>query len=460
MRRNEHRRHSAAAWLILGALLCACGASRSPPTSDTRATALTTARASDATAAPDDEGASTAGESVDRQARVRQGFAVAPVSIETAGLTGRQRMLVGLGSYLVNAAGDCAGCHGGPPAYLAGGVRFAIDGAGHRVWSRNLTPDPATGLQLTLDQFRDALRTGHDYRPGATAMLLVMPWLYLRWESDLDLEAIYAYLRAIPPVTNAVPSDDKPAGPLSIAFAGAYTDGDVERPLPPEDLSFDWRRGLAISPRAIPPSVRGADARAYGVGSYVANATMGCNECHTHEDRAGARVNTAAFLTGGTVYATPPPLQPVTGYVRAMSANLEGATHGFLSEPGDSYARFHDIMLSGTLVDESPPRKLAFPMFIVAGSLRNLLDGDLQSLYTYLAQTERTSGAFDLPRQPPARACGSAADCRTGEACAAATHECVGGACAADSDCGACQTCGSGTCQAPAATSACVLTAH
>src|SRR5580698_9367210 len=53
--------------------------------------------------------------------RVQQGFAIAPVPLN---LTGKDPSLVGLGSYLVNAIGDCNGCHtaGGPPNfnYLAG----------------------------------------------------------------------------------------------------------------------------------------------------------------------------------------------------------------------------------------------------------------------------------------------------------------------------------------------------
>jgi len=77
-------------------------------------------------------------------------------------LKGKNRALVGLGSYLVNAAGDCNGCHnqsvqteyspGGvpffgqhpavvnPAVYLGGGNSFGNFGAVEIV-SRNLTPD-------------------------------------------------------------------------------------------------------------------------------------------------------------------------------------------------------------------------------------------------------------------------------------------------------------------------------
>ena len=383
--------------------------------------------------------------------RAEQGLAVSPVPIDTSSMGAWKRHKVGLGSYLVNAAGDCSGCHSGPAGYLAGGVQFNLDGQGHKVFSRNLTPDPATGLKLSEAEFKEAIRTGRDFHPDETKMLVVMPWLYLRWESDEDLEAIYAYLTAIPPVANPVPSDNKSDLPLpdAIPFPGKYTDGDVVRWLPGSHRSFDPWRGLAIAPKALPPSVEDGRARRYGVGSYIANATLACSECHTHPDRSAGKVNTADYLTGGTVYATPPPLQQATGYVRATSANLEGAAQGFFSEPTDSFGRFQAIMKTGTLVDETPQRPLAFPMFIIAGSLKNLLPYDLHSLYTYLKRTERTAGASDVGRQPPARWCAKDGDCHPDETCSA--RECTGGACGADSDCGTCQPCSSSshTCQAP-----------
>jgi hypothetical protein len=47
-------------------------------------------------------------------ALVQLGYSIAPVPLN---LTGKDQNLVGLGSYLVNAVGDCNGCHtaGNPP---------------------------------------------------------------------------------------------------------------------------------------------------------------------------------------------------------------------------------------------------------------------------------------------------------------------------------------------------------
>src|SRR5215468_3904922 len=56
----------------------------------------------------------------DERREVRIGLSVAPVPLK---LNGKDPNLVGLGSYLVNVAGDCNGCHSAGPQteYLAGG---------------------------------------------------------------------------------------------------------------------------------------------------------------------------------------------------------------------------------------------------------------------------------------------------------------------------------------------------
>src|SRR6266487_2051953 len=55
----------------------------------------------------------------DDESRIREGFQIAPVHLN---LNGKNRALVGLGSYLVNGPGDCNGCHSGPSGqFLPGG---------------------------------------------------------------------------------------------------------------------------------------------------------------------------------------------------------------------------------------------------------------------------------------------------------------------------------------------------
>lgn len=140
----------------------------------------------------------------DDQSRIIIGLEIAPVPLN---LEGKDIAKVGLGSYLVNAVGDCNGCHssnapplylypystGGnpyfkqpqkidPSVYLAGGENFGTVGtptgpngySGPAIITRNLTPDK-NGLPEgghTLAQFKQIMRHGTDYdhiHPTCTA---------------------------------------------------------------------------------------------------------------------------------------------------------------------------------------------------------------------------------------------------------------------------------------------------
>ena len=76
--------------------------------------------------------------------------------------------------------------------------------------SQNLTPDENTGIGLwTEEMFKSALRTGKHMGMGRP-ISPPMPWAAVGGLSDEDLAAVYAYLKSIPPIKNAVP------GPLSV----------------------------------------------------------------------------------------------------------------------------------------------------------------------------------------------------------------------------------------------------
>ena len=106
----------------------------------------------------------------------------------TLNLSGKDPALVGLGSYLVNAVGDCNGCHsagpeteyagahnpyfkGKPPetvnpaTYLGGGRDFGplVPGLTPNIVSRNLTPDRTAGRPAGfVAEFVYEVRTGTD----------------------------------------------------------------------------------------------------------------------------------------------------------------------------------------------------------------------------------------------------------------------------------------------------------
>src|SRR5262245_9163698 len=92
------------------------------------------------------------------------------------------------GTYLVNTVGQCANCHTPRDgalagAELAGGRKFGGDQ--YDAYSRNLTPDPETGLgKWTDEQVIAALREGR--RPDGTYVGPPMPIEMYHRMSDGD----------------------------------------------------------------------------------------------------------------------------------------------------------------------------------------------------------------------------------------------------------------------------------
>lgn len=151
---------------------------------------------------------------------------------------------VSRGKYLVNAMG-CADCHSptkmgangpepdesrmlsghpeseklppppppsGPWIVSAAAIGTAWSGPWGVSFTRNLTPDPETGLgQWTEQQFVETIRNGRHQGRGRQ-LLPPMPWQAFRNLSDEDLKAIFAYLKTIPPIKNRVPDPIAPKG--------------------------------------------------------------------------------------------------------------------------------------------------------------------------------------------------------------------------------------------------------
>lgn len=79
------------------------------------------------------------------------------------------------------------------------------------VYSANLTPDQETGLGSWREaDFIRALRTGKHFGGNGRAILPPMPWMEIGQMTDADLKAIFAYLRTLKPIRNAVPDPKIP----------------------------------------------------------------------------------------------------------------------------------------------------------------------------------------------------------------------------------------------------------
>jgi mono/diheme cytochrome c family protein len=107
-------------------------------------------------------------------------FAAAPV----------EEVSVEYGAYLAGTSG-CRGCHGpdlgGAKSHEPGGVP-----------PKNLTSAGALGGWSEADFLR-AMREGK--RPDGTAIDPAMPWRSMGRMSELELKAIFSYLKSLPPVT-------------------------------------------------------------------------------------------------------------------------------------------------------------------------------------------------------------------------------------------------------------------
>ena len=80
-------------------------------------------------------------------------------------------------------------------------------------FAANLTPDNETGIGTWQpEMFINALRTGKHLGAGRP-ILPPMPWEMIGKLTDEDLQAMFAYLKSIPPIKNKVP-DPKPLDQL------------------------------------------------------------------------------------------------------------------------------------------------------------------------------------------------------------------------------------------------------
>jgi len=138
---------------------------------------------------------------------------------------------VAYGKYMTYAL-DCFSCHSSDfvkvdwmnpdrsPGYMAGG-NVVHDANGEDIRTANLTPDPETGIGTWSEaDFVKAVKKG--FRPDGRVLHYPMtPRVEL---TDAEAGAIYAYLRTVPAIKNAVsrtvdaPAEGEPGKKLYVAY--------------------------------------------------------------------------------------------------------------------------------------------------------------------------------------------------------------------------------------------------
>jgi thiosulfate dehydrogenase len=190
--------------------------------------------------------------------------------------------LVERGAYLARL-GDCVACHtskGGKD--MAGGLAF--DTPMGRIYSTNITPDPATGIgRYTLGEFEGALRRG--VKANGENLYPAMPYPSFTKISDGGVKALYAYfIKGVAPVDQANTPDEM-------------------------RFPFNIRLGLALWKAAFFDNRRFAedpskDAQ-WNRGAYIVAGLGHCGACHTPRGIGMQEVTTNAdaksYLSGSTI---------------------------------------------------------------------------------------------------------------------------------------------------------------
>jgi len=258
--------------------------------------------------------------------------------------------VIARGHYIVRTVAPCASCHGDPAqrAANASGAEvplvggFVFDIPPGKFYTRNLTPDSATGLGNVSDKaIARALRygVGHDGRA-------LLPFMEMQGLADDDLQAVVSYLRTMPPVQHPVP-------PHQINLLGKVVKATaLSKP---------------VGPSSRPPTraPRGASVE---TGRYLTESVALCWACHTERNPMTGALVEPRF--GGTKGFTESDDPTHSWSPPNITSDPETGRIGKMSE--DRFvARFRD----GRLIAGSPMPWQAFS---------KMDEQDLRAIYRYL----------------------------------------------------------------------------
>ncbi|WP_080707973.1 c-type cytochrome [Bordetella bronchiseptica] len=272
---------------------------------------------------------------------------------------------------LVAAAGDCVVCHTAPGgAPNAGGL--ALDTPFGAIYTTNITPDVATGIgQWSYAAFERAMRQGI-HRDGRQ-LYPAFPYTSFAKLSEADMQALYAYLMAQPPVAATPPPTRLPfpynLRPLMAGWNALFHDARPYQPDP--ERSTLWNRG-----------------------AYLVQGAGHCGACHTPRNSLGAeRGGERHFLGGGVAEGWDAPA--LNALSRAPVPWTEQDLYAYLRT---GFSARHGVA--------------AGPMAPVVQSMAQLPDADVRAMAHYLsslgpaadsAGVEATVQALERASEPGAR---------------------------------------------------------
>lgn len=252
--------------------------------------------------------------------------------------------IIAHGRHLVYGPGHCIDCHSvanadsilktGHDVPLSGGFKFDLPVG--VVYSKNITPDPETGIGKFSDrQIARALRYG--VHPNGEPVYDFMPF---HNTSDEDLRAIISFLRSQPPVKNRIPDND-------LNLLGNLVKAYMIKPVGPTG--------------EVPKSVKADSSAEYG--HYLAHSVANCVGCHTKRDISGAYTG-EPFAGGGPMEERLGTFIPPN-----LTQHPSGRIYGWSSQ------QFIERFRKGRQIQGSP---------MPWNSFQRMSDTELTAIYNYL----------------------------------------------------------------------------
>jgi mono/diheme cytochrome c family protein len=266
--------------------------------------------------------------------------------------------IVQRGEYLARA-GDCIACHTAPEGRIFAGGRAMPTPFG-TLYTSNITPDPETGIgKWRADDFYKAMHSGR--YPDGGLIYPAMPFASYTKVTRADSDAIFAYLKSIPPVNQK----DRPH--------------DLRFPYDNRSLIIGWRTLFFSEGEYKANSTKSAE---WNRGAYLVEGLGHCGMCHSPINALGGTKQSEAFK-GGLI-----PMQ--NWYAPSLTSNREGGL-------GDwSIQDIIDLLKTGV----SARGVVYGPMAeVVHNSLQYLDDEDVRAMAVYLKGIAEPS-----PPPPPASA--------------------------------------------------------
>ncbi|HEY0301783.1 MAG TPA: cytochrome c, partial [Rhizomicrobium sp.] len=256
-------------------------------------------------------------------------------------------------------AGDCIACHTAREGKtFAGGLPMKTPFG--TLYTSNITPDPATGIGTwTSDQFFNMMHNGRF--PDGGLVYPAMPFASYTKVTREDSDAIYAYLRTIPPVKRI------------------NTPHDLRFPFNNRSLILGWRTLFFNEGVYKPDSTKSAE---WNRGAYLVEGLGHCGMCHTAINALGGSSESQAF-EGGLI-----PMQ--NWYAPSLTSNKEAGLGDWTLEEIVDYLR-KGVSARGAVYG---------PMAeVVYNSLQYLTDEDARAMAIYLKSLAQGTSP-DKPATP------------------------------------------------------------